>query len=126
MADEISVVRPGERTHLDTTQTTGIRREQAFSGDGAWVGVAHTAPGVTSGWHHHGDHDTYVYITSGSQLTEFGNDGQKSLDASTGDVIHVGKHIIHRESNPSSEETVAFIVRVGSGPPVINVDGPGG
>jgi len=32
---------------------------------------------------------------------------------------------VHRESNPSTDETVTFVVRVGNGPLVVNVDGPG-
>lgn len=124
MASDVTVVRPQQRTHLDTTQTPGMHREEAFFGRGAWVGVVHTAGGVTSGWHHHGDYDTYVYISSGKQLVEFGRDGQERVEASLGDVIHVGKHIIHRESNPSADETLTFVVRVGSGPLVINVDSP--
>ena len=124
MSGEVSVVRPQQRTHDATTQTAGMHREQAFADGGTWVGVVHTSAGATSGWHHHGDYDTYVYISSGKQLVEFGPDGQQSLEASSGDVIHVGRHIIHRESNPSTEEAETFVVRVGSGPLVINVDGP--
>ena len=120
----VSVVRPHERAHLETTQTPGMHREQAFFGRGAWVGVVHTAAGVTSDWHHHGDHDTYVYISSGRQLVESGPGGKERIETGPGDVVHVGKHVIHRESNPSSEEATTFVVRVGTGPPVINVEGP--
>ena len=124
MADEVSIVRAQQRTSFGTTQTPGMHREQAFSGGGAWVGIVHTEAGATSDWHHHGEFDTYVYIATGRQLVEFGRDGRERIEASPGDVIHVGKHIVHRESNPSSDETQTFVVRVGSGPLVINVDGP--
>ncbi len=89
------------------------------------MGVVHTTPGAISGWHHHGDYDTYVYLTSGKQIVEFGQDRQDRVEAGPGDVIHVGKHVVHRESNPSTDETVTFVVRVGDGPLVVNVDGPG-
>ena len=56
-----------------------------------WVGVVHTESGATSGWHHHGDWDTYVYIASGAQRVEFGGGGQENLLAGPGDVIHVAK-----------------------------------
>lgn len=124
MASDVTVVRPQHRTHLDTPQTSGMHREEVFFGEGAWVGVVHTSAGATSGWHHHGDYDTYVYISSGEQLVEFGGDGQERVEASPGDVIHVGKHVIHRESNTSANETLTFVVRVGSGPLVINVSSP--
>ena len=121
MAAEVTVVRPDQRAQMDTMPTPGMKREQAYFGRGAWVGVVHTNPGVISGWHHHGDYDTYVYLTSGKQIVEFGQD---QIEASPGDVIHVGKHVVHRESNPSTDETVTFVVRVGDGPLVVNVDGP--
>jgi len=123
MAAEVTVVRPEQRSQLDTMPTPGMKREQAYFGGGAWVGVVHTAPGTVSGWHHHGDYDTYVYLTSGEQIVEFGQD---RVEAGPGDVIHVGKHVVHRESNPSTDETVTFVVRVGNGPLVVNVDGPDG
>ena len=121
MAAEVTVVNPEQRTQLDPTPTPGMRREQAYFGEGAWVGVVHTAPGAISGWHHHGDYDTYVYLTSGEQIVEFGQD---RVEAGPGDVIHVPKQVVHRESNPSNGETVTFVVRVGDGPLVVNVDGP--
>lgn len=121
MPAEVSVVKPAQLGQLDTMPTPGMRREQAYFGDGAWVGVVHTAPGAMSGWHHHGDYDTYVYLTSGEQVVEFGRD---RVEAGPGDVIRVGKHVVHRESNPSTQETVTFVVRVGDGPLVVNVDGP--
>ena len=125
MAAEVTVVRPDQRAQMDTMPTPGMKREQAYFGGGAWVGVVHTNPGVISGWHHHGDYDTYVYLTSGKQIVEFGRDRQDQVEAGAGDVIHVGKHVVHRESNPSTDETVTFVVRVGNGPLVVNVDGPG-
>jgi uncharacterized RmlC-like cupin family protein len=30
---------------------------------------------VTSGWHHHGEADTVVYVLSGTVVIEFGEDG---------------------------------------------------
>lgn len=125
MAAEVTVVRPEQRAQMDTMPTPGMKREQAYFGGGAWVGVVHTTPGAISGWHHHGDYDTYVYLTSGKQVVEFGRDRQDRVEAGPGDVIHVGKHVVHRESNPSTDETVTFVVRVGDGPLVVNVDGPG-
>ena len=33
---------------------------------------------------------------------------------------------IHREGNPGDDETHLIVVRAGSGPAVVNVDGPAG
>ena len=120
----VSLVRANERTSDDRAATPGMHRQLAYDRDGAWVGVVHTESGATSGWHHHGDWDTYVYIASGAQRVEFGGGGQENLLAGPGDVIHVGKGVVHRESNPAPAETETFVVRVGSGPLVVNVDGP--
>ncbi len=120
----VSLVRSYERTSDDRSATPGMHRELAYDRDGAWVGVVHTESGATSGWHHHGDWDTYVYIASGAQRVEFGGGGHENLLAGPGDVIHVAKGVVHRESNPAPAETETFVVRVGSGPLVVNVDGP--
>ncbi|HKZ21500.1 MAG TPA: cupin domain-containing protein [Acidimicrobiia bacterium] len=122
--DPIKVVRAEERVVSEADATSGMVREEAFSAEGVWAGLVRTAPLRPSGWHHHGDYDTYVYVTSGKLLFEFGADGADVVEAGPGDFVHVPKHVVHRESNPSSEPGIVSLVRTGSGPPVINVDGP--
>jgi uncharacterized RmlC-like cupin family protein len=107
-------------------QTAGMTREEAVSGDGLWVGVVRTAPGVVSGWHHHGDYETYAFVVSGRGRMEFGAGGQEVVEAATGDFLHVPSRVIHRESNPTEEESVIVLFRLGSGEPVFNVYGPDG
>jgi uncharacterized RmlC-like cupin family protein len=85
-----------------------------------------TKPKFTSGWHHHGEYDTYVYVIDGELKLEFGEDGKESCIAKTGEVTFIPKNTIHRESNPSTDKQVLFGVRVGKGAPVFNVDGPKG
>jgi uncharacterized RmlC-like cupin family protein len=92
----------------------------------AWVGMVKTKPKFTSGWHHHGEYDTYVYVIDGELKLEFGEDGKESCIAKTGEVTFIPKNTIHRESNPSTDKQVLFGVRVGKGAPVFNVDGPKG
>jgi hypothetical protein len=36
----------------------------------------------------------------------------------------VPPHTVHRESNPSEDEQVVIGIRIGTGPTVVNVDGP--
>ena len=55
---------------------------------------------------------------------ESGPDGADRLDADPGDFVYVAPGAIHREGNPSGEEAHIIVVRCGSGPAVINVDGP--
>lgn len=49
-----------------------IHRRQAFAKPGLWAGITTTEPGLVSGWHHHGGHDTIVYVISGHLAIEFG------------------------------------------------------
>jgi uncharacterized RmlC-like cupin family protein len=115
-------VTPQERVEGQPTQ--GIMREQAMQTDGMWAGVARTDAGMVSGWHHHGGYESAIYVLTGSLRMEFGSDGLESFDAGPGDFVFVGKHAVHREGNPSSEEATIVVVRAGQGEPVVNVDGP--
>ena len=122
---KVKVFRQGEGT-LRTAQTAGMQREELVSTHNAWVGIVQTKPEFTSGWHHHGDYDTYVYVISGELQLDFGEAEKESVMAKAGEVAFIPKDTVHRESNPSTEKQVLFGVRVGQGDPVINVDGPQG
>jgi uncharacterized RmlC-like cupin family protein len=115
-------VAPSERTEGD--RTPGMIREQAIAVEGMWAGLVRTEPQMTSGWHHHGDYDTSIYVVSGSLRMESGPGGSEVVEAGPGDFVHVPKGAIHREGNPGSEESHIVVVRAGNGPAVINVDGP--
>lgn len=121
---DIRVVRPDDRVVAEADATSGMIREQAVSDDGVWVGEVRTAAQRPSGWHHHGDYDTYIYVRSGQIRFDSGPGGRHLVEARPGDFVHVPKGVIHREVNPAAEEGSVILVRVGSGPPVINVDGP--
>ena len=99
-------------------------RERAIDVDGLWAGWARTEPGMTSGWHHHGDYVTSIYVVSGRLRMESGPGGTDVVDAEPGDFLHVPAGAIHRESNPSETESHIVVVRAGHGPPTVNVDGP--
>jgi uncharacterized RmlC-like cupin family protein len=120
----VRLIRAEERKR-QTAQTPGLTREEAFSEGPVWSGLAHTAAGMTSGWHHHGDYDTVIYVVSGALGMQSGAGGKERVDAKPGDFVIVPKRTIHRESNPSKEESEIVLVRIGSGPPVVNADGPG-
>jgi uncharacterized RmlC-like cupin family protein len=126
MAEEVRIFRKSAGGSPQTTQTAGMVREALVTTPDAWVGMVRVEPGIVSGWHHHGEYDTYGYVVSGRIRFEFGPGGHGVREAGPGDVFHVPKHLVHRESNPSSEQQVLFGVRVGSGEPVINVEGPEG
>ena len=115
-------VRPGER--IEGQPTPGIRRETAIETDRMWAGCASTEVGMVSGWHHHGEYETSIYVLTGSLRMEFGTGGSESFDAGPDDFVFVGKRAVHRESNPTDELGTFVVVRSGEGDVVVNVDGP--
>jgi uncharacterized RmlC-like cupin family protein len=115
-------IRPDERT--EGQSTSGMHREQAIETEGMWAGYVTTDAGAVSGWHHHGDYESSIYIVSGALRMEFGAGGEQVLDAGPGDFLYVPPRAIHREGNPSEEPSTIVVVRAGTGEAVINVDGP--
>lgn len=120
--DEITSVPPAARSVADPTP--GKTREQAIAVDGLWSGLVRTEPGVASGWHHHGEHHTSVYVIEGNVRIEFGDGGARSVDAGPGDFVHIPPHVVHREVNAGRTASREVITRSGTGPPTVNVDGP--
>lgn len=123
MAGDVRRIAPDDRT--EGLGTPGMIREEAIATDRMWAGLARTAPGMVSGWHHHGDHESTIYVLSGALRMEFGPGGGEVLEAGPGDFLFVARGAVHRESNSAEEESQIVVVRSGSGEPVINVDGPG-
>jgi uncharacterized RmlC-like cupin family protein len=122
MAAHVRRITPDERG--EDTGTVGMIREEAVATDRMWAGLARTEAGMDSGWHHHGEYESTIYVLSGALRMEFGPGGTDVLDARPGDFLYVAPGAVHREANPSDEESQIVVVRSGSGEPVINVDGP--
>ena len=61
---------------------------------------------------------------TGALRMESGPGGTDVLDAGPGDFLYVAPGAVHREGNPTDEEAHIIVVRSGSGPAVINVEGP--
>ncbi len=121
-AGGLRVIGSSERVP-DSAPTPGMTREHAIAQGGLWAGVVRTDPGVVSGWHHHGEHETTIYVAEGTLRME-STDGVS--DARTGDFIHVPPRTIHRESNPGEVPSLAVFSRFGQGPVTVNVEGPSG
>lgn len=120
--DLLSHITPEQR--IDGDPTPGMVRQQAIASDGMWAGVALTEPGMISGWHHHGDHETTIYVASGRLRMESGPGGSQVIEAAPGDFVYVPPGAVHREGNPSEEQSQLVVVRAGEGPTTVNVDGP--
>lgn len=116
------VIHPEQRKLGD--QTVGMNREQAMKTQSTWSGFVTTDPDAISGWHHHGEHESHIYILAGVMRfeTQGMNGNVESLEAHAGDFVFVPPHVVHRESNPSNEQSQVVVFRVGSGDAVINLD----
>ena len=110
-----------ETLEPDPNPTAGMTRRHAITVDGLTSGTVSTAPGVVSGWHHHGTHETSIYVLRGTLHMEFAGG---AFDAREGDFIHVPAGAAHRESNPGSEPNLAVFSRAGTGTVTVNVEGP--
>jgi uncharacterized RmlC-like cupin family protein len=80
--DEILVVSPGDRK--PGPSTPGMERQQAVATDHMWSGLARTEAGMVSGWHHHGEYETTIYVLTGALLMEFGPGGSSAVAAGPG------------------------------------------
>ena len=120
--DPVRHVRPQDRVEADPTP--GVTRERAIEVEGLWAGLARTEANSSTAWHHHGDYETSIYVVAGRLRMESGPGGSDVIEASPGDFLHVPRGAIHRESNPGDGESSIVVVRAGSGPPTVNVDGP--
>ena len=104
--------------------TPGMSRRMAEHADGMWTGTVDTEPGAVTGWHHHGEHETTLYIVAGTFRLESGPGGRDVVEAGPGDFVRVPAGAVHRESNPGDDTSRAVVVRCGTGSPTVNVDGP--
>jgi uncharacterized RmlC-like cupin family protein len=120
--DPVRHIRPEDRVESDPTP--GVVRERAIDVDGMWAGVARTPPMSATAWHHHGEHETSIFVVSGRLRMESGLGGRDIIEAVPGDFLHVPPGAIHRESNPGDTESSIVVVRAGHGPPTVNTDGP--
>jgi uncharacterized RmlC-like cupin family protein len=105
----------------DPNPTPGMTRAHAITADGLTSGTVSVGPGVMSGWHHHGTHETSIYVLKGTLHMEFSGG---AFDAREGDFIHVPAGAAHRESNPGTEPNLAVFSRAGSGTVTVNVEAP--
>jgi uncharacterized RmlC-like cupin family protein len=79
---------------------------------------------MVSGWHHHGDFESSIYVAGGLLRFEHGPGGSSVIDARAGDFVHVPRGAVHREGNPGDTVATLVVVRAGHGVPTVNVDGP--
>jgi uncharacterized RmlC-like cupin family protein len=104
--------------------TPGVLRELAAETESATLMRARAEVGAISGWHHHGDRDVLGPVVRGRARCVFGGGGRHSTDVEEGGFFHVPARLIHRDVNPGDAPQEIVLTVVGSGPLVVNVDGP--
>ncbi len=120
-------MRIGASELVEQDNTPEITRWQAFARPGLWTGTARTTPRAASGWHHHGGHESVLYMLSGRLTIEFGEEGELALEGGPGDFLVIPEGLVHREITASDEPAEMVVFRSGGdGPPTVNVDGPDG
>jgi uncharacterized RmlC-like cupin family protein len=122
MVDAIRVVPPdGLRAGA---ATPGVTRELALQIGDATVMRARADANARSGWHHHGAREVLGYVVVGRARFEYGHGGTEFADVETGGFFHVPAGLVHRDVNPLDAAQEIVMTVVGSGPLVVNVDGP--
>jgi uncharacterized RmlC-like cupin family protein len=101
-----------------------MERRQIRDDPTTWVGWVQAEAGLAGGWHHHGDRDSYIYVLSGGVRIEYGPAGGEQVTAAAGDFIFNPARMVHREITDPDAAAEFFVVRVGTGPQNVNVDGP--
>jgi quercetin dioxygenase-like cupin family protein len=120
--DEISAVLPDALSAGDATP--GLVREVAFSTDRAMLVRVHGGPRIESGWHHHGDREVHGHVVRGRVRFEFGPGGRSTTEVEEGGFFHIPVGLVHRDVNPEDVPQELVIAFVGTGPLVVNLDGP--
>lgn len=120
---KVEIVRPQALEGTAAAPGHGVSSAKAFEKEGVWVGQSRIGSNVDSGWHHHGDHDTYFFVTAGRGRLESGPGGKDAAELRPGDVVLVPKGRIHRELT-GPEELVAYVIRIGKGQLVFPAAGP--
>jgi len=118
----VEVVTPDEVAADESTP--GVVRKTVFETENAVMVQSHIAGGTTSGWHHHGDRHVYGYVIEGTGAVEYGPNGDETRESTAGEFFYISPGTVHRDITPDSEDTVVLVCFVGSGPVIVNVDGP--
>lgn len=106
------------------SSTPGLSRAEAISTDTLWGGMMTMEAGAVSGWHHHAEFETLVFVLRGALRVDYGANGSESVVAGAGEFLYIPGDTVHREAAAGAGEVAVVAVRAGSGVPVVNVDYP--
>ncbi len=120
--DRVSAVGPNDLA--EGAATPGLVRKVAFDSERAMLIRVSCEGKVASGWHHHGDREVLGHVLRGRVRFEFGPGGSDSTEVEEGGYFHVPAGLVHRDVNPGEQAQDIVLSFVGTGPLVVNVDGP--
>jgi uncharacterized RmlC-like cupin family protein len=128
MKEGVRIIRADRRSNA-TPQTSGMKREAGIAPEttgnqALWMGVVTTPGGMVSGWHHHGDCETGIYVLQGRARFRWGPGGTESAEVGPGDFLAVAPSAVHMEEALGDEDVMFVVARACSGIIVVNVDGP--
>jgi uncharacterized RmlC-like cupin family protein len=109
---EVQLIRRDERTTA-TGLPVGSAGEEAFADPAAWVGFLRLPPGASSGWHHHGEWDSYACVQRGVLRWEFGPGGGAAIEVGPGDTGRMPRGVVHRDVSAGDEELEMILFRAG-------------
>ncbi|WP_407181264.1 cupin domain-containing protein [Bradyrhizobium sp. STM 3562] len=120
---DIQVISP-DQFDRDTAQTPGSERYAAIAPSlgifsALWGGLFDVKPGAKTGIHHHGEQKTIAYVLSGVCEIRWGERGQFSARAKTGDFIRVPPYLPHMEINVSQTQPFRWIVVRSTATPIV-------
>jgi uncharacterized RmlC-like cupin family protein len=118
----ISAVAPDALT--EAPGYPGVVREVAHTSERALLVRARAEGGAATGWHHHGDREVLGYLVRGRARFEFGPGGSENAEIAEGGFFHVPAGLVHRDVNPADDPQEFVLVFAGTGPLVVDVDGP--
>ncbi|KZO99409.1 RmlC-like cupin [Calocera viscosa TUFC12733] len=123
--DTVSLIKANELSG-STGQTDGMARYGAIAGlsDKLNANLMVAEPHTHSAVHHHGDQDTIVFGQKGKGAVVF-NGGKDRVNIAPGDFALIPAGVEHEEVNEGDEQVVWVIVRSGSVPKVVNLEGWG-
>jgi len=121
-SERVTTVGPGGLPAAAPTR--GLTRELAFDTEKGMLTRVRAEGGITSGWHHHGDREVLGHVIRGRARFEFGREGGEHTIVEEGGFFHIPAGLVHRDVNPDAEPQEMVITFVGTGPLVVNVDGP--
>ena len=102
---KVTVITPIAMPEPPGPPTPGMERRQVLDEGDRWIGWVRTTPGMASGWHHHGDRDTYIFVGRGTLIVEFGPGGRESVTMSAGEMGYVPPRIGARTDDRSDSRT---------------------